>query len=57
MTNERSDACGVPAGLLHASLLDTTAGEGLLEAVARVESARRAPGVARVLTGLHGLQE
>ncbi len=55
MTNDRNDACGGPDGLLHASLLDTTAGEGLLGAVARVESALRdpAPG-ARVLTGLAG---
>ncbi len=55
MTNERTDASGDPAGLLHACLLDNTAGEGLLEAAARVESALRAPGTgARVLSGLNG---
>ena len=55
MTNDRSGASGDPAGLLHACLLDTTAGEGLLEAVARVESALREPAAgARVLAGLNG---
>ncbi len=56
MTNDRPDACGDPAGLLHASLLDTHGGRG--PPGGRREGwsppcASPAAG-ARVLTGLHG---
>jgi transcription-repair coupling factor (superfamily II helicase) len=51
----REEACGAPGGLLHASLVDHVAGEGLFEAVARVESALREPRDGPFLvTGLHG---
>jgi len=52
---DQHDACGEPAGLLHAFLRETDAGGGLLEAAAAVESARRrTSGLPLLLSGLHG---
>ncbi len=51
----QDEACAQPAGLLHASLVDHVAGEGLFQAVAEVESAlREARDGPFLVAGLHG---
>ncbi|RKZ14976.1 hypothetical protein DRQ50_08160, partial [bacterium] len=53
--NPNQGACGGPEGLLRAFLLPGTAGDGLMEAAARLESARlETTDDVLLLTGLFG---